>query len=304
MYLSIVVPVYKSENTLVELTKRIGTSLQDICGTNYEIIFVEDCGGDNSWQVIEQLKKELPDNIRGIKLSRNFGQHNAILCGFNSIKGDFVITMDDDLQNPPEEIPKLFAKQKETNADLVYAIYDDKKHSGVRNLGSYLVKKVFKIVFNAKPDGSSFRLMRANLVQKLTVHNQNFVFIDGLIHWHTSNIAYQYTEHHARKHGSSNYTWTKLIQLTTNLFFNFTVIPLRIITVVGIIVSILSFLMGLFFGIRKLFYDMPLGYTSLVTSILFSTSLIMISLGVIGEYISRIYMLQNNKPQFSIEKHI
>ena len=301
---SVVVPVYNSEKTLEELYDRVNKVFVGL-QASYEIIFVEDCGRDQSWTVIESLKIKYPGVIKGIKLSKNFGQHNALICGFNEVSGDYIITMDDDLQTPPEEIPKLILKQKAENAEMVYAIYENKKHHQVRNIGSYLIKRVFKIVFNAKPDASSFRLISRNLTNKVIQHNQNFVFIDGLLQWHTNNIAYQVTEHHDRKHGTSNYSLFKLIQLSSNLFFNFTVIPLRIITTVGILVSIISFLLGVYFLVNKFYYDIPVqGYTSLVTIILFSTSMMMISLGVIGEYISRIYMLQNNKPQYSIEKKI
>ncbi len=301
---SVVVPVYNSEKTLGELYERVNKVFVGL-NASFEIIFVEDCGRDNSWAVIESLQKLHPTVVKGIKLSKNFGQHNALICGFNQVSGDYIITIDDDLQTPPEEIPKLIEKQKTENVEMVYAIYENKKHHQVRNIGSYLIKRVFKIVFNAKPDASSFRLISRNLTNKVIQHNQNFVFIDGLLHWHTNNIAYQVTEHHDRKHGESNYNLFKLIQLSSNLFFNFTVIPLRIITTVGILVSIVSFLLGVYFLINKFYFDIPVeGYTSLVTIILFSTSMIMISLGVTGEYISRIYMLQNNKPQYSIEKKI
>ncbi len=297
---SVVVPVYNSEKTLLELYNRLEVVFKTLEFT-FEIVFVEDCGSDNSWQIIELLQNKY-SNVIGIKLARNYGQHNAIMCGFNHAKGEFIITIDDDLQTPPEEIPKLIAKQKNENRDLVYAVYDEKKHNGFRNIGSYVIKSVFKIVFNAKPDGSSYRLIRKSLIDKVIMHKQNFVFIDGILHWHTNNIGYQITEHHNRKFGKSNYNIYKLLTLATNLFFNFTVIPLRIITVVGILVSVISFLLGAYFGIKKIFYDIPIGYTSIITVILFSTSLIMISIGVIGEYLSRIYMLQNNKPQYSIEK--
>jgi undecaprenyl-phosphate 4-deoxy-4-formamido-L-arabinose transferase len=301
---SVVVPVYNSEKTLEELYERLEKVFAAL-GRTFELLFVEDGGRDDSWQVIGSLQKKYPAIIKGIKLSKNFGQHNALICGFNHVSGQFIITLDDDLQTPPEEIPKLIATQQRETADLVYAIYANKKHHQVRNIGSYVIKRVFKIVFNAKPDASSFRLISRNLIDKIIRHNQNFVFIDGLLHWHTTNIAYQVTDHHDRKHGQSNYNLYKLIQLSSNLFFNFTVIPLRIITSVGILVSIISFLLGVYFLINKFYYNIPVqGYTSLVTIILFSTSMIMISLGVIGEYISRIYMLQNNKPQYSIEKKI
>ncbi len=300
MLYSIVVPVYRSNTTLMPLADRVAAVFQEIKEA-YEIVFVEDCGGGNSWEVLRTIKEKYKDKITIIKLSKNVGQHNAIMCGFNHVKGDYVVTIDDDLQCPPEEIKKLIVEAKNTNAELVYGIYVNKKHHVIRNYASNWVKYIFKIVFDAKPDGSSFRLLKRTLVDKLLRHTQPFVFIDGLLHWHTKQISYCVVEHLERQHGSSTYTISKLINLTSNLIFNFTVLPLRGITYIGTLTSLVSFFIGFYFIYNKFVHDVPIGYTSLVVTILFSTGLILISLGIIGEYLSRIYMLQNNKPQYSIE---
>ncbi len=303
--ISILVPVYKSEETLESLMQRINDTLFPVYKNEYEVIFIEDCGGGKSWNIIEHLKSTYPNNIIGIKLSRNFGQHNALMCGLNYASGDIIITIDDDLQIPPEEIINLIKKHNETNADLVYGTFGDKKHNQVRNLGSWVIKRVFKIVFNAKPDATAFRLITKSLAKKLIEHKQNHVFLDGFIHWHTQNIQYQNVEHKTRQFGSSTYTVKKLLSLTFNLFFNFTVIPLRVITFLGIVFSIISFLIGLYMIYVKIYYGVPVqGYTSLATIILFTSSMMMMSMGIVGEYISRIFMSLNNKPQYSIEKKI
>lgn len=303
--ISVIVPVFRSEQTLRMLTQRTHDTLHPIYGNAFEILFVEDHGGDASWNVIENIKKEFPQTVFGIKLSKNFGQHNALMCGMNYARGKFVVTIDDDLQIPPEEILKLIHKQKESNADLVYGIYGKKQHHQVRNLGSTVIKQVFKWVFDAKPDGTSFRIITADLVKKLIEHKQSHVFLEGYIHWHTKNIAYQEVVHKEREFGTSTYTARKLISLTMSLFFNFTVLPLRLITYMGFVFSVVAMIWALQIIYVKITQDIPVqGYSSLATIILFSSSMLMISMGVVGEYIARIFMNQNSKPQYSIEKRI
>jgi glycosyltransferase involved in cell wall biosynthesis len=299
MLYSIIVPVYKSEETLKLLASRVKKVFEEL-NADYEIIFVEDCGGGNSWEVLKDIKILYPHHITIIKLSRNVGQHNAIMCGFNHAKGNYIITMDDDLQCPPEEIPKLIAKIACQNNDFVYGIYTTKNHNKIRNWGSSWIKAIFSFVFNAKPDGSSFRIIQRSLLNKLVAHKQNNVFIDGLLHWHTTNIGYCEVTHEKRAVGNSTYTIDKLVELTMNLIFNFTILPLRIITYTGFLISFISFIFGCYFTYNKLIHNVPIGYTSLIVTVSFSTSIILMSLGVIGEYLSRIYLLQSQKPQYSI----
>lgn len=301
MLYSIIVPVYRSEQTLELLATRVKSVFEEL-NADYEIVFVEDCGGGKSWEVLKEVRNLYPHHTTIIKLSKNSGQHNAIMCGLNHVKGDYIITIDDDLQCPPEEIPKLIAQLQLTNTDLVYGMYGEKKHHFLRNLGSWWVWKLFESVFKADPRITSFRIIRRNLVAKLIEHKQPFVFIDGLLHWHTNNISRIVVNHQNREYGASTYTIAKLISLTSNLFFNFTVIPLRAVTYFGVLVAMMSFILGIYFLFHKLYYDVPMGYTSLIVTMLFSTGTILISLGIIGEYLSRIYMLQNHKPQYSIEQ--
>lgn len=301
MLYSIIVPVYRSEQTLKLLAARVKKVFEGL-NTDYEIVFVEDCGGGNSWEVLKDIKILYPHHTTIIKLSKNSGQHNAIMCGLNHAKGDYIITIDDDLQCPPEEIPKLISQITLTNTELVYGMYGEKKHNFFRNFGSWWIWKIFESVFKADPRITSFRIMKKSLVNKLIEHKQPFVFIDGLLHWHTNSISRILVNHEDREYGKSTYTINKLLVLTSNLFFNFTVIPLRIVTYFGISVSICSFILGIYFLFRKLYHDVPMGYTSLIVTILFSTGAILISLGIIGEYLSRIYMLQNHKPQYSVEQ--
>lgn len=300
---TVVVPVFNSKKTLNELFHRIKTTI-DTMGKSFEVIFVEDCGQDESWKTICQLKSQFPAHIVAIKLSRNFGQHNAIMCGFDHARGNFIITIDDDLQIPPEEIRKIVDVQQLNNSDLVYGVYEKKQHHTMRNLGSQIIQKIFQCVFKTTGDITSFRLISSSLVAKIKQHRQNFVFVDGLLHWYTSQVDRVEIGHEPRRGGKSGYSAAKLIRLATNLLFNFTTLPLRIVVYLGLLISVTSFLIGALFVFRKVIYDVPVGYTSIIVTLFFMSGIILLVMGVIGEYLSRLFSLQNNKPQYSIKELI
>jgi polyisoprenyl-phosphate glycosyltransferase len=297
---SVVVPVYNSEASLQELFRRLTTVL-DQTGKKYELIFVDDGSLDRSWDVMKEIKEAHPENFTAIRLAKNFGQHNATFCGFNFAKGNYVITLDDDLQCPPEEIPKLINTMHETDAELVYGIYKKKKHSLYRNLGSKSLKSVSNLLGRPK-EGTSFRLISKNIIEKIIVHHQNFVFIDEILHWYTDYISFTFVEHHKRKYRRSGYNRTKIWGMVANIMYYYTTAPLKLMVYGGMISSVIFFFFSIYFILRKLLMNVPLGYTSLIVAILFSTSLILLSLGVIGEYLSRIYMVQNKKPLYSVKK--
>ncbi len=298
---SVVVPVFNSEQTLEELFLRIKTVFQDLKKT-FQVIFVEDGGTDNSWNVLVHLKEKYPDIITAIKLTKNFGQHNATFCGLKYSKGKFIITIDDDLQIPPEEIKKLITAYQKNEQDVIYGFYTSKRHSLLRNLGSKIIKKSSKYFFKHPGEGSSFRLFIQELAQKMLSHHQNFVFIDELLLWYTGNIAFIEVEHQKRKVKKSGYTTMKLIKLTTNIIIYSSAIPLIIMVYGGLFASLISFLAGGYYIFRKIFFNVPLGYTSIIVTIFFSTSILLLSLGIIGEYLRRVYMTQNKKPPYLINK--
>ncbi|MEO5570558.1 MAG: glycosyltransferase family 2 protein [Bacteroidia bacterium] len=300
MDISVIVPVYRSESTLEELFGRIDNVLGK--DYTYEVIFVDDDGGDNSWNVIEQLHAKHPEKITAIKLSKNFGQHNAIMCGMHYTKGKFIVTIDDDLQIPPEELIKLIQKQKETNAELVYGVYGQKEHARLRNKGSEMVQKIFRYVFKTTGDITSFRLIKTEMKTKISQHAQSFIFIDGLLHWHTNKISRVLVEHKPRQQGQSGYSFVKLFALAGNLLFNFTTLPLKLMIGAGFTCAVISLIIAVIFMIRKLVYDVPLGFTAIIVTILFIGSILMLFLGILGEYISRLYANQNQKPQFSVKQ--
>lgn len=300
---SIIVPVYNSEHTLIELSDRLVSVMNNI-GKTFEIIFIDDYSKDNSWEVIKSIKEKYPNNVVAIKLSKNFGQHNASLCGIEHSSGALVITIDDDLQTPPEEISKLIERQEMQKSDLVYGIFKNKKHSWIRNLGSYVIKKSAKLLSKYPGQGSSFRIFTHELAANVKNHKQHFLFLDELFMWYTSNIDFVEVTHQKRKEGTSGYSNFKLFRITLNILFYYTTFPLKLITLTGFFMSIVTLLIGIRFIIFKIFYNVPLGYTSIIVAILFTASIIMLCLGIIGEYLSRIYLVQNNKPPYVLKYKI
>ena len=298
---SIIVPVYNSFESLDELFRRIGQTMQKLEKT-FEVIFVDDGSSDASWNSLESIQLANPGEVTAIRLARNFGQHNATICGIAQASGEFIITIDDDLQNPPEEIVKLIGAMQNSEADLVYGIYGKKQHSMVRNMGSGALKGWSRRIFKTKGNGSSFRLMKSSLGKNLLNHQINFIYIDELFNWYTSHIAFVTVDHQKRPYQQSTYTPHSLFSLLSNLIIYYTAMPLKMMVYGGFISALLSFITGIFFIYRKLMHGIPImGFTALIVTILFSTSIILLSLGVIGEYLSRIYMVQNRKPPFAIK---
>jgi undecaprenyl-phosphate 4-deoxy-4-formamido-L-arabinose transferase len=299
---SIVIPVYNSEASLKELLPRIEMAMKNI---SHELILVDDGSKDNSWKTIEEYKKNSSHKVIAVKLARNFGQHNAILCALNYCEGELIITMDDDLQHLPEEIVKLIEKSAMTDADVVYGVFDKKQHDMIRNAGSYFIKKTSKHTANTIGEGSSFRLIKRGIINKIKEnHQQNFLFIDEIIQWYTANIATVALTHAPRKYGNSTYSYRKLFSMYMNILINYTAIPLKIMTYSGLLFSFITFCFGIRFIFRKLMYNVPLGYTSLIVSILFTSSIMLLCLGIIGQYIYKLYQFQHRKPPYAIQKVI
>ena len=300
---SVVVPVYNSQETLEPLFERTMKVFHELNKT-FEVVFVDDRGWDNSWEVIKQLKARYPDLIKGIRLSRNHGQHNAVFCGFANTSGNVIITIDDDLQIPPEEMKKLISYYEQHSPDMVYGFYAKKQHSKFRNFGSSFIKKSSKLLKKAPGEGSSFRLMRKSLVNNVLNHSQEFVYIDELLLWYTGNIGFVEVEHCKREYQTSGYTTFKLFSLFFKLTITYTAYPLKIMIYGGFLSSFITFLLGVYYIFRKAFFMVPLGYTSIIVTVLFSSSLIILSLGIIGEYILKIYKVQNKKPAYTISEMI
>ncbi len=303
---SILIPVYNSETTVALLVDRIIDTLSEEVLLK-EIILVNDGSSDGSHDIIEDICKKYPDIIKYIQLFRNFGEHNAVMCGLNYVTGDSVTILDDDFQNPPSEILVLLKKLQE-NYDVVYSYYDDKRHSRLRNLGSKF-NDVVATVLLGKPRGlylSSFKTISAPLVRVIAQYQGPYPYVDGLILRSTSRIGRQVCQHSDRMEGQSSYTLTKLARLWLNMFTGFSLLPLRITSYLGIVVSLMALLMTVYFVIIRFtgpifyFQDIPPGWASTIVAITFLAGLQLIMLGMIGEYLGRVFLTMNGTPQFLI----
>jgi glycosyltransferase involved in cell wall biosynthesis len=296
---SIVIPVYNSASTIEELTERL-CSAMDKTNDGYEIIFVHDAGTDNSWEKIKASRSRHSDKITGINLKKNTGQHNATLCGINVSSGDFVINIDDDLQQQPEDILLLIERQKQTDADLVYGVYDEKKHSAFRNLGSRGIALLFEKFGSTTGNGSSFRLMKRSVAEKLAESYSPYTFLDELLAWHASGVEFVKVEHTKRSNGKSGYGLFKLLKLAFQVIVTYTALPLRFISYFGLLTFLVCLVLVGFFIYQKVTVGAELGFTALIVSIFMSTGLIMFCLGIVGEYLNRIFVVQNKKPPYMI----
>lgn len=301
---SVVVPVYNSQDSLQELYQKIKDFFL-LEKKRFEVIFVDDSSKDNSWEVLRQIKINNPSHqISIFKLSKNVGQQKATLCGIIQSSNSFIITIDDDLQTDPFDIRLLIEKQNETNADLVYGVYERKQHFFLKNLGSHFINWFFHKFSSTYHSGSSFRLINKEIINNLKPTYYKHLLIDEILCAQTDHITHTKVCHYSRNSGSSNYTTLKLVLLTINYIINYTVIPLRLMTYIGLFFSIITFSLGLYFIYQKLFSFVELGFTSLIVAISFSTSIILFALGIIGEYLMRIYSKSDAQPVFVIKESI
>jgi undecaprenyl-phosphate 4-deoxy-4-formamido-L-arabinose transferase len=304
--ISIVIPVYNSEKCLENLVLRIN-KVFNFLKRNFEIIFVNDNSNDKSWEIIKHLKYTY-QNITAISLTKNYGEHNAVMAGLNYVKGDYIIIMDDDGQNPPEELYKLIDEADKFDNDVIYTYYDETKQNFFRIAGSKFANYCAGLVIN-KPNKlylSSFKLIKKVIVEKIITSKSPFVYIDGLIFQFTDKIFTVKVKHLERKIGSSNYNLKKLLSLWTNIIFNHSLLPLRLSFIIGIIILIIVFFFSIITIIEKIFFssDIPLGYASMILLISLVSGFQFIIIGLLGEYIGRMFLRINNKPQYSIRERI
>ncbi|MFN8284401.1 MAG: glycosyltransferase family 2 protein [Chitinophagales bacterium] len=301
MKYSIIVPVYNSSNTLNELINRICSAMNKY---EYEIILVDDGSVDNSWNLLTEIKKsDTKNNIRIIKLAKNYSQQNATMCGLKHAVGDFIVTIDDDLQIPPEEIPKLIEHINTTKDDVVYGIYKDQQQalerSMLKKVAFHLVKKINPLIDKT----SSFRILNRNIVNQLTAHSAHFINIDEMAQWYTRSISTILVEHIERQNGKSGYTLFGLIKLSVYILFNYYSFPLQLITSIGFYTSLFSVLLGCFYIFKKVFFEVGIeGWTSLMVVLLFSTGIIVFSIGILGKYLLQVISSQHGKPAYTISE--
>jgi len=294
--LTIVVPVYRGASTVGRLVDAL-SQLKPAGGI--EIILVNDGSPDDSGDVCRRLAETATVPVTYIEHARNFGEHNAVLTGLRHARGAYVINMDDDLQNPPEEVLRLYDHARLGGWDVVYTRYAKKEHEGWRNLGSRFANKVADSLLD-KPRGlylSSFRCMSAMVVREVTKYAGPYPYIDGLIMQVTQRIASIEVAHYARADGVSNYNMRRLVRLWLNLATNFSLLPLRLAVFAGIGMGALGFLLGIVVVIEAIFFETPSGWASTMMLMLLIAGVQFTILGVMGEYLGRAFLSANGKPQ-------
>ncbi|MEO6719109.1 MAG: glycosyltransferase family 2 protein [Ferruginibacter sp.] len=301
--LSIVIPVFNSENNLEPLMDELVKALNFVL---FEIILINDRSVDKSWDKIMQLSKKYPQ-LTGINLRKNSGQNNAVMCGLKHAVGKYIVIMDDDLQHSPADIPKLLG-EIEKGYDAVYAKFKRKNQVLWKNIGSWINGKAAEILIN-KPKNiylSPFKIFTDAIRREIIKYKGSYPYIDGILFMVTPNISQvENIEHYKRFEGKSNFSFIKSLSVFLSLITNFSMIPLQLSVFLGIISSFSSFILGLYFFIEYFMNNsIPEGYTSIILLILFLGGLILISLGVLGEYIGRIFMNNQNIEPFIIKEII
>lgn len=300
---SIVIPVYNAELSIGKLIDELVSELNH--KYNLEIVLVNDNSTDNSEKVCISLYERYKNIINYYSLAKNVGEHNAVMAGLNNVCGEYVVIVDDDFQNPISEIKKLVSYATEKHYDVVYTYYKKKKHSLFRNLGSRFNDKVANVMLN-KPEDlylSSFKILNKFLVREIITYDLPFSYVDGLILRTTENIGKIEVEHNERESGKSGYTLRKLVSLWSNMFTNFSILPLRISIILGFLFAIIGFLIGIQTMIEKIINpNLPVGYPSLIVITAIFAGIQLVAIGMIGEYLGRIFLSQNKKPQYSIRR--
>ena len=301
MKVSFVIPCYKSEKTLEAVVREITETMATLDEYDYEIILVNDCSPDDTFGVIRKLCAN-NKKIVGVSHAKNFGQHAALMAGFSFVTGDIVVCLDDDGQTPANEVGKLLDKIKE-GYDVVYAEYEHKQHSGFRNWGSHVNKLMTEIMLN-KPKElyiSSYFAARRFVVDEMLKYKGAYPYVIGLVLRTTRRICNVPVNHRERMEGNSGYTIKKLLGLWMNGFTSFSILPLRVASYGGSFIAFVGFIYAIYVVVAKIIQpERMLGWSSTISVILILGGLILLVLGLIGEYVGRIFISINNSPQYVI----
>lgn len=301
MKVSFVIPCYHSEKTLPAVVSEIEETMKGLTQYDYELVLVNDCSPDGTAEVIREMcdKKEY---VHGLSFARNFGQHSALMAGLRQAEGDIVVCLDDDGQTPANEVGKLLEKIDE-GFDAVYAKYTHKQHSGFRNFGSKVNELMTRSMLNKPAElyVSSYFAVKRFVVDEMIRYEYSYPYVIGLVLRATKHITNVEVNHREREIGKSGYTLKKLLGLWFNGFTAFSVKPLRIATSIGVISAVLGFMYGIYTIIKKFVLpDVAVGFSAIMSAIVFFSGMILLMLGFIGEYIGRMYICMNNSPQYVI----
>ncbi len=298
--ISVVIPAYNSEQALAPLVERLLPVLQSL-GSTYEIVFVNDGSRDGTWQEISRLAADRPE-IVGVNLMRNYGQHGALLCGIRAARYDQIVTMDDDLQHPPEEVPKLLAALAEGN-DVVYGTPQDQQHGLWRDLASRVTKLALQSAMGAATarHASAFRVFRTRLREAFSNYQGSFVSIDVLLTWATTRFASVRVRHDPRRIGKSTYTLRKLITHALNMMTGFSTLPLQVASLLGFILTAFGVLVLIYVVGRYLIQggSVP-GFPFLASIIAVFSGAQLFCLGIIGEYLARMHFRMMDRPPYMV----
>jgi len=300
--LSVVIPVYKAEHCLDELYARLKTALESI-SPEFEIVLVEDCGGDGSWQVIERLAAADP-RVRGIQFSRNFGQHYGITAGLDHCRGDWTVVMDCDLQDRPEEIPRLYAAAQQ-GYDIVLARRGSRRDPLFKRINSWLFYKLFSYLADIEYDGQTgnFRIMSRKVVENFLHMRERLRFFGGLVQWMGFPTTSIEVEHAERFEGNSTYTFAKLWKLATETIIAYSDKPLRLSVRFGFLMAFLAFCYGVYILGRALFYGSAIpGWNSLIVSLYFLGGIIIAILGILGIYLGKTFDEAKKRPLYIVRR--
>jgi len=297
---SVVVPVYNSQDTLYDLLQGIMNAVNRKM-YNLEVIFVDDYSNIIVWSKLKELKSQFPDIIHIVRLTRNFGQNNATLCGLELAKGEWVITIDDDLEFDPADIPKLLQTALYANSDVVYGVV---KHKGLnaRSLGRRLLFFVLRRFENGANLGSSFRVIHRSIINHILQHNQDHIFINQLISWYTKDVEYVEIIKSEKYKKRSGYNFFSLIRMGLRIIFYYTSLPIKLVVYFSFLVAIICLVFAFYYVIQKLTIGTLQGYSSMIVAVFASTAIIMISIGVLGIFVNRIYNNRIKKPNYSVKR--
>ena len=303
MKISVVVPVYNGEKTVETLNEKLIGYFKK-SKYEFEIVYVHDYGYDNSLEKLKTIEVLFSNNVKLIKLNRNFGQHNAIICGFNYCSGDFIVTMDEDLQHDPDDILKLIKEQKKEDYDVVYGFYNSPKHSGFRNLTSRFVKKLLSVAIpELHKDYSAYRLIRTSVAKETIKMKNSYTFLDGYLTWVTQNISSTRVSHNERLAGKSSYNFKTLFRHLSNVIFTFSKLPIALLTYGSLLMILFSLLFSAYQVANKLIFNNVIpGYASVIIFIAVGLSLTLFGLSIIGEYLFRINLKTTKRPNYIVKE--